>query len=216
MASLESIPIFTTVRTRLHRVWYAFLLRFPLPAGDKWRVSLRLLQSEIVGFSQVAKKKEGVSEGEALVARSLHQAGRAWAEAQHPVSNSPLCRPGEVADTLMVVLKTLELPSRVRTDHSKVRVTTFRCPFLEEAKRTGEPGAIVCERTCGEIKSLFKGVSEGFPSFVQYRAPEMMGTGGAVCIKEFNMAGVGDYPQGPPRPRIPAQKAVSYVETPEP
>ena len=216
MASFESIPIFITVRTRLNRVWYAFLLRFPLPAGDKWHVSLRLLQSEIVGFSQVAKKKEGISEGEALVARSLHQAGRAWAEGQHPVSNSPLCRPGDMADTLMVVLKTLELPSRVQTDHSKVRVTTFRCPFLEEARRTGEPGAIVCERTCGEKKSLFKGVSEGFPLFVQYRATRMMGAGDDVCSKEFNMAGVGDYAPRPPRPKIPAQKGSSYVETPEP
>ncbi len=204
------------LKTRLNRVWYAFLLKFPLPAGDKWQVSLKLLQSQIVGFSQVAKRKEGASEGEALVARSLHQAGRSWAEAQHPMSNSPLCRPGEVADTLMVVLKTLELPSRVQTDHSKVRVTTFRCPFLEEARRTGEPGAIVCERTCGEIKSLFKGVSEGFPSFVQYRAPRMMGSGADVCVKEFNMAGVGDYPPSPPGPKIPARKVVPYVETPEP
>ena len=215
MLRWELVQIGAVLRARFNRLWYAFLLRFPLPAGDKWHVSLKLLQSQIVGFSQVAKKKEGDSEGEALVARSLHQAGRAWAEAQLPLSTSPLCRPGEVADTLMVALKTLDMPSQVRTNHSNVRITTFRCPFLEEARRTGAPGAIVCERTCGEIKSLFKGLSEGFPSFVQYRAPKMMGIGADVCVKEFNLVGTGGN-QSMPRPKVQVQKAVAYQEPPEP
>lgn len=217
MPDWESIlRIFMMLNTKLSRVWYAFLLTFPLPAGDKWHVSLKLLQSEINGFSQAARKMEGEALGEALVARSLHQAGRAWVEGQLPLSTSPLCHPGEVADTLMVALKTLDLPSRVQTGHSNVRVTTFRCPFLEEARRTGEPGAVVCERTCGEIKSLFKGFSEGFPSFIQYHAPKMMGTGTDVCTKEFNMAGIGEHPQRILRPKIRTREVVSYRESPEP
>jgi hypothetical protein len=201
--------------TRLSHLWYAFLLKFPLPAGDKWQVSLKLLHSEICGFSQVAKKKEGMAQGEALVARSLHQAGRSWVEGQLPRSTSPLCHPGEVADTLMIVLKTLDLPSRVQTNDSKITVTTFRCPFLEEARRSGEPAAVICERTCGEIKSLFKGFSEGFPSFMQYRAPKMMGTGADVCIKEFNLAGVGQHPPRTPHPRVRKRKGISSQEPPQ-
>jgi hypothetical protein len=196
------VQIFVTLRAKLDRLWYTFLLWFPLPANDKWHVSLKLLQSGIVGFSQVARRKEGMSEGEALVARSLHQAGRALVESQLPLSTAPSCHPGEVADTLTVVLKTLDLPSRVQMSQTNIKVTTFRCPFLEEARRTGEPGAIVCERTCGELKSLFKGFSEGFPSFVRYRAPKMMGTGAEVCVKEFSMTGVSEHQHHPSHPRI--------------
>lgn len=207
---------FVTLNTRLSRAWYALLLSFPLPAADKWHVSLQLLQSQINGFSQVAKRKEGSPQGEALVARSLHQAGRAWLGAQLPLSASPVSHPAEVADALMVVLKTLDLPSRVQTSQANVRVTTFRCPFLEEARRTGEPGAVVCERTCGEVKSLFKGLSEGFPSFVRYRAPSMMGTGADVCVKEFNLVGVGDRYQPRPRPKTQKRAVIPYRESPEP
>jgi len=181
-----AIPVM--ISARLSHVWYAFLLRFPLPADDKWQLSLRLLRLQIDGFSQVARKKHGDSRGEAIVAHGLHQLGQMWMERQLPLSTSPLFHSSQMADTLMIVLKTLDLPSQVHVDHDdNVMVTTFRCPFLEEARRTGESEPIVCERTCGEIKSLFKGFSEGFPLFIQYKAPKMMGIGEKVCTKEFNI-----------------------------
>ena len=216
MASWDSLcQVIANLNTKLRGIWYSFLLKFPLPAGDKWQVSLRLLQSEINGFSRVAKKSQGVAQGEALVARSLHQAGKEWVQEQLPVSVSSACQPGDVADTLTVMLKTLDLPSRVQTSHGKIEVTTFRCPFLDEAKRSGEPGIVVCERTCGEIKSLFKGFSEGFPTYVPYQAPKMMGAGADVCVKGFNAVGMCK-PQARRPDRASSRKVVSYQEPPGP
>ena len=40
---------------------------------------------------------------------------------------------------------------------------------------------------CGKRRSLFKGTAEGFPFFVSYQAPTMMGHGDDVCVKELQV-----------------------------
>jgi hypothetical protein len=187
---LRRIPrrsIGDTIGFNVSRLWYTVLLRFPVPAQDKWHISVTFFRALVNVFPQVSRTSEGDYTGEVLVARSLHRVGHAWVEQLLPMSASRSFHSRHVADVLSVALKTMAMPSRVQINRDNVRVTTFQCPLLDQARRTGEPEALVCECTCGEMKSLFKGFSEGFPAFVQYRAPRMMGQGAELCTKEFNI-----------------------------
>lgn len=161
----------------------------PLPAQDKWAGTLQLLRLQIRATAHLATERQGPVAAEGLLTEALHQAGEKWV-ARSLLSPEPQAPGTDVlADTCLVVLKTLGLPSQVAVSADQVVVTTFFCPFLDDAKRAGEDRPSVCERICGEHRSLFKGISEGLPFYVRYQAPLMMGLGAKACVKELHIRG---------------------------
>ena len=159
----------------------------PIPAQDKWSHSLQLVRLQLRLFPQMANEKLSTAESERLAKRTLHQAGRQLVISRFNWSAPPAPDGELVRDTYAVLVKTLNLPSTVATSQGKVTITTFLCPFLEDAKIMKENGASVCARVCGQDRSLFKGTAEGFPFFVSYQAPMMMGLGDSMCVKEIQL-----------------------------
>ena len=159
----------------------------PLPAQDKWSHSLQLVRLQLRLFPQMANEKLGPAESEQLAKRTLHQAGRQLIINRFNWSSPPQPDTELVRDTYTVLAKSLNLPSNVTIAQGKVTVTTFVCPFLEDAKLMKGNATSVCVRVCGQDHSLFKGTTEGFPFFVSYHAPMMMGHGDKMCVKEIQV-----------------------------
>ncbi|MFH1141675.1 MAG: hypothetical protein V1724_08485 [Chloroflexota bacterium] len=175
------------LRGEAKHLLYRMLSLLPLPAQDKWSHSLQLVRLQLRLFPQMANEKLGPAESERLAKRTLHQAGRQLVINRFNWSSPPQADTELVRDTYTVLAKTLNLPSNVTIAQEKVTITTFVCPFLEDAKVMKGNGASVCVRVCGQDRSLFKGTTEGFPFFVSYHAPMMMGHGDRMCVKEIQV-----------------------------
>lgn len=168
-------------------LFYRMLGWLPLPAQDKWSHSLQLVRLQLRLFPQMANEKLGPAESERLAKIALHQAGRQLIINRFNWSSPPQPDVDLVRDIYTVLVKTLNLPSNVTIAQDKVTITTFVCPFLEDANVVKENGASVCVRVCGQDRSLFKGTTEGFPFYVSYHAPMMMGHGDKMCVKELHV-----------------------------
>ena len=175
------------LRWEAKHLLYRMLRWLPLPAQDKWSHSLQLVRLQLRLFPQMANEKLGPAESERLAKRTLHQAGRQLIINRFNWSSPPQPDAELVRDIYSVMVKTLNLPSNVTIAQEKVTITTQSCPFLEDAKLMKGNAASVCVRVCGQDRSLFKGTTEGFPFFVSYHAPMMMGHGDAMCVKEIQV-----------------------------
>jgi hypothetical protein len=138
------------------------------------------------------------------VGEVLYQTARDWVEKRLLTAPSSAAKSDMVSDVCGVMVNTLNLPSRVAVDREQVTVTTYFCPFVEDARRAGEDTAAMCRWVCGERRSFFKGFSEGFPYSMAYRAPLMMGRGDEVCVKEFHLRAAPPSRKQGPRDRSSA------------
>ncbi len=179
--------ILLRLRWETRHLFYRLLSWLPLPAQDKWNHSLQLVRLQLRLFPRMATEKLGQAESERLTKMALHQAGRQLVINRFNWSSPPEPDGELVRDTYSILVKTLNLPSNVTIAQGKVTIVTSLCPFLDDAKVMKENGANVCIRVCGQDRSLFKGTTEGFPFFVSYRAPMMMGHGDAMCVKELQV-----------------------------
>lgn len=166
---------------------YRLLDWLPLPAQDKWSRSLQLLRLQLRLFPQAANERLGSTESERMTKKALEETGRQLVTSRFNWSSPPAPDMELVRDTYTVLVKTLNLPSHINIAQEKVTITTFHCPFLEDARTMNEKAANVCERVCGQRRSLFKGTVEGFPFFMSYQAPLMMGHGDNICVKEIQL-----------------------------
>lgn len=169
------------------RLLYRMLSWLPLPAQDKWKGSLQLVRIQVRLLPRLAEEKLDPAEGELMAKKSLYQAGKQLIINRFDWSSPPQRDIHLVEDTYSVLFKTLNLPSVVTGDQEKVTITTFFCPFLEDARAAHEDGPAVCQRVCGRRRSLFKGTTEGFPFYVSYKAPLMMGQSAGKCVKELQI-----------------------------
>jgi hypothetical protein len=171
----------------LTKALYRFLRWLPLPAQDRWTGALHLMRLQVRVLAQVAAQQAGGKQSEGLVKEVLHLTARRWLEKQLLTVPASMPPTALVSDMCAVAVGILNLPTRIRLAQEKVTLTTYFCPFLEEAGGAGEEAAQVCQRVCGEHRSFFSGLSQGFPYHVTYRAPLMMGQGAEVCVKELHV-----------------------------
>jgi len=182
---LKASYIIPRTRTQVGRFLYRLLAFLPLPAQDKWNGSLQLFRLHAHLLFQLALERYGRQDAHMLVSESLYEAGKALAQKRSLQPSPAISAVQLISDTYGIALKTLNLPSVTTVEQGKVRVATFFCPFLEDARKSMEDPWDVCQRICGEHRSLFKGLSDGFPFRVHYSAPMMMGRGSKFCIKEL-------------------------------
>jgi hypothetical protein len=182
------------------RALYRVVRWLPLPAQDKWTGALQLLRLQVLVLGQQRRGGDGAQGPGPLAGETLHQTGRKWLERRLLSVPGSMSKAELVGDTYATAATTLNLPSQVRVAAERVRVTTYFCPFLDDARRRGGDPAAVCQWVCGERRSLFKGMSEGFPFSLVYRAPQMMGQGAEACVKELEVRAAPPHPRRRRRP----------------
>ncbi len=172
-------------RATLTKVMYRALRWLPIPYQDRWTATIQLLRVQIHFLAtDVGPHPENPQEAESRATRVIYQSARMWLERRLASLRSSAFKPDLVADAFTVVVKSLDMPSRIVLEKETITVTTFACPFAEDARRAGDDTAGGCQRVCGGRRSFFRGVSDAFPFYVSYRAPSMMGVGDPVCVKE--------------------------------
>lgn len=181
------LRLIRNTKADLQVLFYRIMGWMPTPAHDKWTGSLQLFRMHIRMMDQASADEPWAAPAEDMAARSLHETGRKWVEKRFLWFNKAGTDLRATRDTFGIATETLGLPSTVDVHGTRVTITTFLCPFLDDAKRAGEDQAATCERVCGEQRSFFKGMSEGFPYVVDYTAPLRMGRGSKVCLKQMHV-----------------------------
>jgi hypothetical protein len=181
------LGLIKNTKSDLMVMFYRIMGWMPTPAHDKWTGSLQLFRMHIRLMNQASADEPWAVPSDDLAARSLHETGRRWVEKRFLWFNKAGTDLRATRDTFAIAAETLGLPSTVDVHGTRVTITTFLCPFLDDAKRAGEDLAATCERVCGEQRSFFKGMSEGFPYVVDYTAPLRMGRGTKVCLKQMHV-----------------------------
>jgi len=181
------LRLIRNTKADLQVLFYRMMSWMPTPAHDKWTGLLQLFRMHIRMMNQASADEPWAAPAEDMAARSLHETGRKWVEKRFLWFNKAGTDLRAARDTFGIATETLGLPSTVDVHGTRVTITTFLCPFLDDAKRAGEDQAATCERVCGEQRSFFKGMSEGFPYVVDYTAPLRMGRGSKVCLKQMHV-----------------------------